>query len=162
MATIRPEDLNSFFLKQIINKYKELQLKLPEYLKGFIYSEFYNKYTPSDLYDRQYRIIDAIMTSSIKVSGDTVSMEIYLDPDKASYDPSIWYYPNGAFTYIKGDDSATVFENMRNGIHGSPDFGVTDGDFWQAFVDSVSRGGIYDLFQDFKKYLSDTVEIKVI
>ncbi|MEY8352608.1 hypothetical protein AALB39_04535 [Lachnospiraceae bacterium 54-53] len=161
MPTIRPGELNSFMLKLTVRKYKELQIKLPEYLKGFIYSEFYNKYTPSDLYDRQYRIIDSIMVSNIKVSGVTVSMEIYLDPDKVSYDPSIWYYPSGAFTYIKGDDSETVFENMRQGIHGSSDFEVTDGDFWQAFVDSVNHGGIYDLFADFKRYLSSTAGLTI-
>lgn len=161
MANIQLKNLDSFLLKQVVNKYKELQIKLPEYLKEFIYSEFYNKYTPSDLYDRQYRIIDAIMVSNIKVSGVTVSMEIYLDPDKASYDPSIWYYPSGAFTYIKGDDTEEVWDNMRNGVHGSVDFGVTDGDFWQAFVNSVKHGGMYDLFQDFKRYLSSTVGISI-
>ena len=88
-------------------------------------------------------------------------MEIYLDPERASYDPSIWYYPNGSFTYIKGDDTETVFENMRNGIHGSPDFGITEGDFWRAFVDSVSLGGIHDLFLEFKNYLSSSIGISI-
>ncbi|WP_143322864.1 hypothetical protein [Clostridium sp. HBUAS56010] len=162
MANIQLKNLDSFLLKQVVNKYKELQIKLPEYLKEFIYSEFYNKYTPSDLYDRQYRIIDAIMVSNIKVSGVTVSMEIYLDPDKASYDPSTWKNPiTRTVSEIPGDTVEDVWELMRNGVHGQESIAVTDGDFWQAFVDSVNRGGMYDLFQDFKKYLSSTVGISI-
>jgi hypothetical protein len=32
--------------------------------------------------------------------------------------------------------------------------GQTEGRFWEAFLDSVDAGGIYDLFEDFKRYLS--------
>ena len=162
MTTIKPKDLNSFMTKLIVRKYKELQVRLPEYLKEFIYSEYYDKYSPSELYDRQYRIIDAIMVSNIKVSGVTISMEIYLDPEKVSYDPSIWKFPNGSFTYIKGDESEDVWNLMRQGIHGDKSVAVTDGDFWQAFIDSVNHGGIHDLFAEFKKYLSGKSNLSII
>lgn len=160
--TISPSEIDNYIIKMVVAKYKELQVKLPKYLKQFIYSEYYDKYQPSELYDRKFRIIDAIMVSNIKLSGTTVSMEIYLDPDRAKYDPSIWYNQGtGLWSPIKGDSAETVFDNMRHGIHGSEDIAVTDGDFWQAFVDSVKHGGIYDLFVDFKKYLSSTAGLTI-
>jgi len=155
-------ELESYMIKKIIDWYKAMQLNLPKYLKEFIYSEYYDKYQPSELYERQYRIIDAIMVSNIMVSGKTVSMEIYLDPDRAKYDPSIWYNQGtGLWTPIQGDTAETVFDNIRNGIHGDESIAVTEGDFWQSFVDSVNHGGIYDLFVDFKKYLGTTVGLQV-
>lgn len=160
--SIIPSEIDTYVIKMVVAKYKELQVKLPEYLKQFIYSEFYNQYTPSDLYDRQYRIIDAIMVSNIKISGTTISMEIYLDPNKVKYDHSVWYNQGtGLWSTIQGDSTEVVFDNMRHGIHGSEDIAVTDGDFWQSFVDSVNHGGIYDLFADFKKYISNTAGLTV-
>lgn len=160
--SITPSEIDAYVIKMVITKYKELQVKLPEYLKQFIYSEFYNQYTPSDLYERQYRIIDAIMVSNIKMSGKSISMEIYLDPDRVKYDPSVWFNQGtGLWTPIQGDAAEVVFDNMRHGIHGTEDIAVTDGDFWQAFIDSVSHGGIYDLFDNFKKYLGNSVGLVI-
>lgn len=158
-TTISPDQIEAYLLKKVVEKYKMLQVKLPEYLKEFIYSEYYDKYDPV-MYERQYRIIDAIMISNIKISGTMVFMEIYLDPDRAKYDPAVWE-SYGRTYYIQGDSSETVFDNIRKGIHGSEDFAVTDGDFWQSFIDSVNHGGIYDLFADFKKYLGNSVGLTV-
>jgi len=161
MANIQLKDLDSFLLKKVVDKYKELQVKLPTYLKEFIYSEFYDKYTP-EMYERQYRIIDAIMVSNIKMSGKTISMEIYLDPSKVSYDPATWRNPiTGTESSIHGDTVEDVWDLMRSGIHGQESIAVTDGDFWQSFVDSVNHGGIYDLFADFKKYLSSNAGLTI-
>jgi hypothetical protein len=160
--TLNASEIDNYIIKMIVAKYKELQINLPKYLKQFIYSEYYDKYQPSEFYERQYRIIDAIMVSNIRLSGTTVSMEIYLDPDKAKYNPSVWYNQGtGLWSPIQGDSAETVFGNIKNGIHGSHEFGVTDGDFWQSFVDSVNHGGIYDLFVDFKKYLSSTAGLTI-
>jgi hypothetical protein len=43
---------------------------------------------------------------------------------------------------------------IANGIHGSESFGVTEGRFWDSFLESID-GGIYDIFEDFKKWLGD-------
>jgi hypothetical protein len=81
-------------------------------------------------------------------------MSIYLDPSAVSYDPSVWYDKrSGSWNYIEGDTSEDVFNLMANGIHGSIENGQTEGRFWEAFLDSVGAGGIYDLFEDFKRYL---------
>lgn len=159
--TITHDQIDAYVIKMVVAKYKQLQKDLPRYLEQFIYSEFYDKYEPK-VYDRQRRIIDAIMVSNIKMSGKTISMEIYLDPSKVSYDPSTWKNPiTGTISSIPGDTVEDVWELMRSGIHGSEDIAVTDGDFWQAFVDSVNHGGIYDLFVDFKKYLSSTAGLTI-
>ena len=100
--------------------------KLPGYLREFIQSEYYGAYTPSTLYERQYRILEAIMTSKIRDMGNGYEFEIYLDASRVSYAPSFWS-SHGVTYYRKGDDADTVFHNMAKGIHGSPEFGVTSG-----------------------------------
>jgi len=75
--TITPDQINDVIIKVIVAKYKELQIKLPEYLKQFIYSEFYDQYQPSEYYERQYRIIDAIMVSNIRLSGKELRTIMY-------------------------------------------------------------------------------------
>lgn len=130
----------------------DIQTNLSKYLKEFIISEYYDQYTPSSLYDRQYRILEAIMTSSIKDIGNGYEFKIYLDITKVSYNPSFWT-SHGVTYYIKGDSADTVFQNMANGIHGSPDFGVTSGRFWEKFLNEIGEGGIYDIFVSFKSYM---------
>ncbi|SEU08265.1 hypothetical protein SAMN05443270_3012 [Lacrimispora sphenoides] len=159
--TISPSEIDNYIIKMIVAKYKQLQEDLPRYLEQFIYSEFYDKFEP-EMYERQYRIINAIMVSNIKMSGKTISMEIYLDPSKVSYDPAKWKNPiTGTVSSIPGDTVEDVWDLMRSGIHGQESIAVTDGDFWQSFVDSVNHGGIYDLFVDFKKYLSSTAGLTI-
>jgi len=156
MATISggKKELEKFMEQQVIAWLKKVQLKLPEYLREFIFSEYYDQYQPTDLYERQYRIIEAIMVSSIVKTGNTYTISIYLDPDKVSYDPSIWYDTRfKSWGWIKGDEAEDVFNLMSNGIHGTYENGQTQGRFWEAFVDSINHGGIYDLFENFKKYL---------
>lgn len=145
-------DLQALLKKKMYLWMCDIQKKLPEYLEEFIYSEYYKQYTPSEYYDRQYRILNAIMTSEIKDLGTGYSFELYLDPDKVSYDPSLWI-THGVSYYRKGDDANTVFRNMAKGIHGSTDFGVTPGRFWEKFLQEIGEGGIYDIFINFKKYL---------
>jgi len=159
--TITPDQIDAHIIKIIVAKYKQLQEDLPRYLEQFIYSEFYDKFEP-EMYERQYRIINAIMVSNIKMSGKTISMEIYLDPSKVSYDPETWKSPiTGTESSIHGDTVEDVWDLMRSGIHGQESIAVTDGDFWQSFVDSVNHGGIYDLFADFKKYLNSTAGLQI-
>lgn len=150
------KELRNMVEQQLIIKWMQnLSIKLPEYLKEFIMSEYYGQYVPSEYYERHYRIIDAITVTSIKKIGNTYEMSIYLDPSKVSYDPAVWYdKKNNSWNYIKGTPSKDVFDLIAQGIHGSPEFGQTDGRFWDSFLDSVGHGGIYDLFEEFEKYLN--------
>lgn len=147
-------DLNKFLEQKIIAWLTSIGEKLPEHLKEFMESEYYDQYKPTDWYERHYRIMEAIMVSSIIKSGNTYSLSIYLDPSKVSYDPAVWYNQrNGSWNYIKGDTSEDVFNLMANGIHGAIENGQTEGRFWDTFLESIGHGGMYDLFEDFKKYL---------
>lgn len=148
------KELNAFMEKKMLLWLTKVQAQLPQYLEKFIYSEYYDQYQPTDLYERQYRIIEAIMVSSIKKVGNTYTISIYLDPNKVSYDPSLWYDTRlNSWGVINGDTSEDVFNLMANGIHGTIENGQTEGRFWEAFVESVNHGGIHDLFEDFKRYL---------
>ena len=157
MSVINNErDLEKLLEIRIIEWLKQLQNDLPELLKDYIISEYYEQYTPSDLYERQYRILKSILASSIKKTGRTYYLDIYLDPKKISYDPSIWGYVSRSgvsYSYLKGDSSETVFQNMANGVHGSVEFGTTDGRFWEAFLKSLGYGGVYNIFEKFKKQI---------
>jgi hypothetical protein len=158
MATVYGKsmaDLGKFMEKQIISWLIETGDKLHGYLKDFIYSEYYGQYIPSEYYERQYRIVDAITVTSIKKVGNTYYLEIYLDPSKVSYDSSVWYDKGaGTWNYIKGDTSEDVFNLIANGIHGWEENSQTSGRFWESFLESIGHGGIYDLFEDFKKSLN--------
>lgn len=154
------QDVKKSLKQQMYNWLVDQQKSLPKYLEEFIYSKFYDQYTPTDLYERQYRIISAITVSSIVETANGYMLSIYLDPNKVSYDPSIWGFHDShgkiAWSYIPGDDPMTVFNNMAKGIHGyigEPIPPQTPGRFWESFVDSVNHGGIYDIFNSFKKSL---------
>lgn len=134
--------------------------KLPGYLREFIQSEYYDAHTPSALYERQYRILEAIMTSEIRDIGNGYEFKIYLDVSRVSYDPSFWS-SHGVTYYSKGDDADTVFCNMAKGIHGSPEFGVTSGRFWEKFLKEIGEGGIYDIFIGFKSYLGKKCHLTI-
>lgn len=153
-------DLLKIMKQQIYRYMVSIKEKLPVYLEEFIMSEYYDQYTPSGLYDRQYRIISAIMTSNIKDIGNGYEFEIYLDPTAVSYDPSFWT-SHGVTYYQKGDNADDVFQNMANGIHGSSEFGVTSGRFWKKFLDEIGEGGIYDIFVGFKKYLGNKCNLTI-
>lgn len=134
------------------------QKNIPQYLEDYIMSEYYDQYSPSDLYDRQYRILSAITASDIIDIGDGYRLEIYLDPNKVSYDPSIWTYPDGAMLYMQGDDPLTVFQNMSMGIHGfigNPRPYQTQGRFWEEFLSAIGESGTYDMFKGFTKYMNN-------
>lgn len=130
--------------------------KLPEYLREFIQSEYYDAYAPSAFYDRQYRILEAIMTSEIRDLGNGYEFEIYLDAAKVSYDPSFWS-SHGVTYYSKGDDADTVFQNMAKGIPGLPE----SGRFWERFLKEIGEGGIYDIFVGFKSYLGKKCHLTI-
>lgn len=153
------EDLLRIMKPQIYNWMCHLKEQLPKYLEEFIRSEYYNQYNPK-MYERQYRILEAIMTSNIKDIGDGYEFEIYLDPDKVSYDPSFWT-SHGITYYKKGDDANTVFHNMANGIHGNVQFGVTNGRFWEKFLTEIGESGIYDIFVEFKKYIGNNFKLTI-
>ena len=133
-----------------------LQKKLPEYLKEYIMSEFYDQYAPT-VYEREFRILEAITASEIIDVGNGYILEIYLDPNKVSYDPSIWTYPDGTITYKQGDDPLTVFTLMSQGIHGfigNPRPYQTEGRFWEEFLNAVGHSGVYDMFIGFKRFIA--------
>ena len=146
-------DLQKVMKQQIYRHMVDIKKKLPIYLEEFIMTEFYDQFVPS-MYERQFRIISAIMTSNIKDIGNGYEFEIYLDPTAVSYDPSFWT-SHGVTYYQKGDNADDVFRNMANGIHGSSDFGVTSGRFWEKFLNEIGEGGTYDIFVGFKKYVSN-------
>jgi hypothetical protein len=137
----------------------DIKEKLPDYLEEFIMSEFYNQYSPS-MYDRQYRIISAIITSKIKDIGNGYGFELYLDPSSVSYDPSFWT-SHGVTYYKQGDSADDVFRLISQGVHGSTGFGVTSGRFWEKFLNEIGEGGIYDIFVEFKKYLGDKYHLNI-
>lgn len=112
------------------------------------------------MYERQFRIISAIMTSKIKNIRNGYEFEIYLDPSAVSYDPSFWT-SHGVTYYKKGDDADDVFQLMSQGVHGSSEFGVTSGRFWEKFLNEIGEGGIYDIFVGFKKYVSDKCHLTI-
>ena len=153
-------DLLKVMKKQLYDWMSHIQQNLSKILEEFIMSEYYDQYTPSPLYDRQYRILEAIMTSKIKDIGNGYEFELYLDPNAVSYDPSFWT-SHGVTYYKHGDDADVVFHNMANGIHGSEEFGVTSGRFWKTFLDEIDEGGIYDIFLDFKKYLGSKYKLTI-
>lgn len=144
--------------KQLI--YKQmlvLQKKLPDYLEQYIMSEYYDQYTPTGMYERQYRILLAITSSEIIDTENGYKLEIYLDPNKVSYNPSVWTYPDGATSYIQGDDPLTVFRNISMGIHGfigNPRPYQTEGRFWEEFLNAIGHGGTYDMFVGFKRFIA--------
>lgn len=146
-------DLQKALKQQIYRYMVDIKEKLPVYLEEFIMSEYYNQFEPS-MYERKFRIISAIMTSKIKDIGNGYEFEIYLDPTAVSYDPSFWT-SHGVTYYQKGDDADDVFQNISQGIHGSPEFGVTSGRFWEKFLNEIGEGGIYNIFVGFKKYVSE-------
>lgn len=149
-------ELNKIIEQQIKSWLVETGQKLHKYLEEFIQTEYYDQYTPSSLYERQYRIIDAIMVTSVTKVGNTYSLSIYLDPTKVSYDPSIWYDTRyQSWGWIKGDTPEDVFNLMAEGIHGTIENGQTEGKFWETFLESIDHGGVYDLFENFKRYLGD-------
>ncbi len=153
-------DLQKALKQQLYRYMANIKEKLPNYLEEFIMSEFYDLYTPSSLYDRQYRIISAIMSSNIKDIGNGYEFEIYLDPSSVSYDPSFWT-SHGVTYYQKGDDADDVFRLISQGIHGSIEFGVTTGRFWEKFLNEIGESGIYDIFVGFKKYMSDKCHLNI-
>lgn len=153
-------DLQKVLKQQIYRYMVIIKEKLPVYLEEFIMSEFYDQYTPSALYNRQYRIISAIMASNIKDIGNGYEFEIYLDPTAVSYDPSFWT-SHGVTYYQKGDDADDVFRNIAQGIHGSTEFGVTSGRFWEKFLNEIDEGGIYDIFIGFKKFMRDKCHLNI-
>ena len=156
MGIKNPKQLEQALEKHIIQWLTKMGDKIHDYLEEFIHTEFYNQYSPSIYYERKYRIIKAITVTSIKKKGNTYSLSIYLDPEKVSYDPSIWYdIKEDTWNYIKGDSSEYVFNLISQGIHGDESFGQTDGRFWETFLESIDAGGIYDIFEDFKKWLRD-------
>jgi len=154
-------DLQKVLKQQIYRYMVDIKEKLPVYLEKFIMSEYYDQYTPV-MYEpyRQYRIISAIMTSSIKDIGNGYEFEIYLDPTAVSYDPSFWI-SHGVTYYKKGDSADDVFHNMANGVHGSTEFGVTSGRFWEKFLNEIDEGGIYDIFIGFKKFMRDKCHLNI-
>lgn len=134
--------------------------KVPVYLREFIQSEYYDAYTPSSLYERQYRILEAIMTSEVRDIGNGYEFKIYLDASKVSYNPSFWS-SHGVTYYRKGNDADTVFHNMARGIHGAPKFNITSGRFWERFLTEIGEGGIYDIFVGFKAYLERKCHLEI-
>lgn len=148
--------------KQMYSYFLKMQKELPKYLEEFIESEFYSQYSPA-MYEREKRILLAITSSDIIDVGNGYRLEIYLDPNKVSYDPSIWYYPgSNDYSYIKGDDAITVFENMANGIHGfvgNPRPYQTEGNFWETFLTEIGHGGTYDMFKSFKKHMNSKMKL---
>lgn len=148
-------------MKPLLYKWMvDIRNKLPDYLEEYIMSEFYDQYSPSSLYDRQFRILEAIMTSEIRDIGNGYEFEIYLDPTKVSYDPAFWT-SHGVTYYIQGDDADDVFRNMANGIHGSSEFGVTSGRFWEKFLTEIGEGGVYDIFVGFKKFMGNKCHLTI-
>ena len=148
------KELEKYMEHKIITWLTSIGQELNEYLKEFIYSEYYDQYKPTEWYDRKYRIISAIMVSSIKKVGKAYELSVYLDPTKVSYDPAVWYdKSSGSWGYIMGDAPEDVFNLIANGIHGSAEFGQTEGRFWDTFIESIDKGGVYDIFEDFKRYL---------
>lgn len=147
------KELKKILEAKVVQWLKQLQNDLPTLLHDFIMEDYYKQYIPSDLYERQYRILKSIMTSSIKKTGNVYYLDIYLDPSKVSYDPSIWGYKIAggvSYGFIKGDTPETVFQNIANGIHGKVEFGVTEGRFWKDFLNAVGHGGVYDIFKKFR------------
>lgn len=135
MSTItikQANDINKVLEKEIYQWLAQLKNELPELLKDFIMSEYHEQNSSSALYKRQYRILNSVMSSNIKKAGNTYSMEIYLDSDKLSYDPSLW----GA-------------------AYPSDSVDVSDGWFWYTFLNSIGEGGTYDIFQKFKSYIGE-------
>ena len=153
-------DLQKVLKQQLYKWLSDVKARLPKYLEEFIMTEYYDQYTPSSLYERQYRILEAIMTSDIKDIGNGYELEIYLDSTKVSYDPSFWT-AHGVTYYKKGDSADDVFNNMANGIHGNTEFGVTSGRFWETFLEEIDEGGIYDVFVGFKKFMRDKCHLNI-
>lgn len=162
MPTIRNQkELEKFLKKKMYDRLLELQKKLPNYLEEYIRTEFYNQYTPK-IYEREERLIKAITTSKIISTGNGYALEVYLDPNKVSYDPAVWSFWDNTtnspvWTYRSGDSPMTVFSLAAEGIHGfigeNNNPPQTSGRFWEAFIDSIDHGGIYDFFSGFKSYL---------
>ncbi len=153
-------DLQNALKQQIYRYMVDIKEKLPTYLEEFIMTEFYDLYTPSSLYDRQYRIISSIMTSAIKDIGNGYEFELYLDPTAVSYNPSFWT-SHGVTYYKQGDSADDVFQLISQGIHGSTEFGVTSGRFWEKFLTEIGEGGIYDIFVGFKNHLGEKYHLSI-
>lgn len=155
------KELEKFLKKKLYDRLLEHQKKLPNYLEEYIRTEFYNQYTPR-IYEREERLIKAITTSKIIATGSGYALEVYLDPNKVSYDPSSWSFWDNAtnspvWTYRPGDSPMTVFSLAAEGIHGfigeNNNPPQTSGRFWEEFTDSLEHGGIHDFFSGFKSYL---------
>lgn len=161
MATVikNNKDLQKALKQQLYKWMVQIKDKLPNYLEEFIMSEFYDQFTPQ-MYEREFRILSAIMTSEIRDIGNGYEFKLYLDPTSVSYDPSFWT-SHGVTYYIKGDSADDVFRNMANGVHGSSEFGVTSGRFWEKFLEEIGEGGIYDIFVAFKKYLGNKCHLTI-
>lgn len=157
MATVSTiSELNSAIEKQIISGLNDIRVKLPKYLEEYIETEYYDQYQPA-MYERTKRILSAITSSKIVNTGGSYYIEVFLDPAKVSYDPSVWSYDRGStWQYLKGDDVMTVWNNMAQGIHGDSQYEVTSGRFWQEFLKAIGAGGVYDVFINFKKHLAQS------
>lgn len=125
-------ELNKFLEKIIYQWLTKLKKELPELLKDFIMSDYHVQSASPDLYKHQYQLLNSVISGNIKKNRNTYSLEIYLDPDKISDNPSIWgtVYPSGTVP-------------------------VTDSQFWYAFLNSIGEGGTYDIFLKFKSYIGE-------
>lgn len=159
MPILNGRNTQKILKQQMYQWFKHLQENLPEYLEEYIMTEFYNQYSPV-MYERKFRILKAITASDIVETSNGYTLEIYLDPNAVSYDPSFWTYPDGKTAYKKGDKSSTVFDNIAFGVHGfieDPCPYQTEGRFWEEFLKSIGHGGVYDMFVGFKKYMSNII-----
>lgn len=85
-----------------------------------IWERYYKLYHPKE-YVRTYQLLNSVMRSKVSLSGDTYSVEIYLDPTGVQY---------------ATQDVLSVFLLASEGFHGSKDI-ETEGKFFKELVDEV-------------------------
>lgn len=114
--------LDAVVQKQLKSAMAGMSKQIASLAREYIHSEFYDQYSPTK-YIRTYQLIKSVTSLSPVVSGNSVTIEIKLDPSGKFY---------------KSDSAETVFALASEGKHGSSTI-QTGGRFWDATVKDVIK-----------------------
>ena len=117
--------------KQVEVALSKTATDLVEKATQLIWEEFYQKYTPQgkDAYERTFQLLNSVVKSSVKHTGGTYSVEVYLDPNGVQY---------------ADQNVMDIFILASEGYHGNKSI-KRDGEFFKELVKHA--------FDNYRSYL---------
>lgn len=109
------KDVQKKEIERVLNR---VATDIMDLIQDYMQEFFYSKYTPT-IYERTYQMLNAITKTKAVTSGNTTTVEIYLDTSGVSY---------------KNESAAEVFEYAAEGYHG---FYQSDYDYWEMAMDEI-------------------------